>query len=54
MAPTDVIAYSGLVAFLLGAFIALHGWTNRSAAPMITGLVIAVPAATLSFLMLLP
>ncbi|MFE2640829.1 hypothetical protein ACFXKF_39965 [Streptomyces scopuliridis] len=54
MTPTDVVAYAGLIAFILGTFVALRGWTNRSPAPMIAGLAMAVPAGTLSFIMLLP
>ncbi|MEU4077724.1 hypothetical protein [Streptomyces venezuelae] len=54
MTSTDVIMYAGLIAFALGTVVALHGWTNRSAAPMLAGLAMAVPAGVLSLLMLRP
>ncbi|MFI1189672.1 hypothetical protein [Streptomyces californicus] len=52
MTPTDGIAYASLIGFLLGTVVALHGWTNRSAAPVITGLLLAVPAGVLSLVLL--
>ncbi|MBQ0891118.1 hypothetical protein KBZ94_40460 [Streptomyces sp. RM72] len=54
MTSTDVITYTGLIAFALGAVVSLHGWANRSAAPMLTGLAMAVPAGVLSLIMLRP
>ncbi|MFF9436340.1 hypothetical protein ACF1BP_21660 [Streptomyces sp. NPDC014735] len=54
MTSTDVITYAALIAFFLGTVVAIHGWANRSAAPMVAGLAIAVPTGVLSLIMLLP
>ncbi|MFJ2218178.1 hypothetical protein ACIQVO_38255 [Streptomyces sp. NPDC101062] len=54
MTSTDVTLYTGLIAFVLGTVVALRGWASRSAAPMIAGLMIAVPTGVLSLIMLLP
>ncbi|WP_329020314.1 hypothetical protein [Streptomyces sp. NBC_01601] len=54
MTASDVITYTALIGFLLGAVVALHGWVNRAVALMATGLAIAVPTGVLSLIMLLP